>query len=221
MAIQIESERFLIEERDRIAEELHDRVSQQLFGIIYAIQSIKGDGNMNDEQIRQQMQVIQEAAVTASRELRETIYDLSSRKNGNASWLGNVKSQLANLAKLNGVHIRFNAPAFGNNLSISHQRALYRIMLEGVSNAIRHGSSSSVEVGLMLKRGIVMLTIVDDGRGFDPGSPKPGKPGSGFGLSNMRKLTESLGGKLEVNSKEGDGTLIRVWLPRAGVNTIR
>ena len=70
MAIQIESKRLLIEERNRIAEELHDRVSQHLFGIIYAIHSMKcGWKDMTEEQKLEQMKEIQEAASSASGEL--------------------------------------------------------------------------------------------------------------------------------------------------------
>ncbi|SDX11836.1 sensor histidine kinase [Paenibacillus sp. CF384] len=217
MAIQIESERFLIEERNRIAEELHDRVSQHLFGIIYAIQSMKNDCNgMNNDQTQEQMQEIQEAALAASRELRASIYNLSSREsdtNGDTSWISMVKSHLANQAKLNGIQIHINAPDSDHRLSINHQRALYRMILEGVGNAIRHGGSSSVTIQLSVEKRIVRLSIEDNGRGFNPWLLKPSKPDSGYGIFNMRKLAASLGGKYEISSKQGSGTVIRVLLP--------
>ncbi|MBP3961821.1 sensor histidine kinase [Paenibacillus lignilyticus] len=222
MAIQIESERFLIEERNRIAEELHDRVSQHLFGIIYAIQSMKGDCNgMNDDRTQEQMQEIQEAALAASRELRASIYNLSSResdKNDNASWISIVQSHLANQAKLNGVEIRFHAPNSDDRLSINHQKALYRMILEGVGNAIRHGASSRITIHLTVEPRIVKLSIEDNGRGFNPWLIKPSKPDSGFGLSNMRTLAASLGGKFGISTKQGSGTVIRVLLPITGVH---
>ncbi|MBM7563617.1 sensor histidine kinase [Paenibacillus sacheonensis] len=217
MAIQIELKRLLIEERNRIAEELHDRVSQHLFGIIYAIHSMSnGWKDMTDQQKLEQLKEIQGAASTASGELRATINCLSTSKNGNGTWIGIVESQLANQAKLNGVQIVFHAPKSGGLLSINHQKALYRVILEGVGNAIRHGASKCVIVDLTMKQGAVKLSIEDDGSGFDVRS-KLNKTGPGFGLCNMHALAVSLGGTFEIESKEGVGTRILLWLPLSDV----
>ena len=217
MAIQIESKRLLIEERNRIAEELHDRVSQHLFGIIYAIHSMKcGWKDMTDEQKLEQMKEIQEAASSASGELRSTIHSLSSSKSGKAPWLGIIKSHLANQAKLNGISIDFQAAKSCSLLSINHQKALYRIILEGVGNAIRHGESSCVRVDLSLKQGAVKLMIEDNGFGFDVRS-KMNKTNTGFGLNNMNALAVSLGGTFDIESKVGGGTRILLWLPLADI----
>ena len=168
----------------------------------------------DQEQKLEQMKEIQEAASTASVELRATIHNLSSSKGGNSSWIGIIKSQLANQAKLNGIDIVFHAPnpKSGNLLSINHQKALYRTILEGVGNAIRHGASSLVHVDLSLKQGAVTLAIEDNGIGFDVRS-KTNKTNSGFGLANMRALAVSLGGTFDIESKEGSGTRILLWLP--------
>ncbi|MFC4810055.1 sensor histidine kinase [Paenibacillus sp. GCM10023250] len=217
MAIQIESKRQLVEERNRIAEELHDRVSQHLFGIIYAIHSMTcGWKDLTDQQKLEQLKEIQQAASTASGELRATIHSLSSSKGGNGSWIGIVRSHLANQAKLSGVNIAFNAPQSVGQLALNQQKALYRIILEGVGNAIRHGSSQCVTIELTVKQGAVRLTIEDDGRGFDVRA-KTVKTGSGFGLSNMRALAVSLGGTFDIESKIGIGTRIEIWLPLADI----
>ncbi|WP_177221933.1 sensor histidine kinase [Paenibacillus sp. UNC496MF] len=219
MAIQIESKRLLIEERNRIAEELHDRVSQHLFGIIYAIHSMTcGWKDLTDQQKLEQMKEIQQAASTASGELRATIHSLSSSKGGNDSWIGLVRSHLANQAKLSGVNIAFSAAQTVGQLALNLQKALYRIILEGVGNAIRHGASQCVNIELTVKQGAVRLTIEDDGRGFDVRAKtvKTGS-GSGFGLSNMRALAVSLGGTFDIESKIGSGTRILIWLPLADI----
>jgi signal transduction histidine kinase len=214
MAIKIESEYLLTEERDRISGELHDCVSQYLFGIVASAHSMKRDWNiMTEEQKLEQIQVIQEAAAEASRELRMTIYNLSSPKFSTASWIGSIESYLAKQAKLNGVTIRFFAPNPCLQLSVVQQKALYRIISEGVSNSIRHGASKNVNVRLTLKQGIVKLTIVDNGSGFNAASLKPNMTNSGYGLSHMRKLAASLGGTFDIYSREGSGTRVRVWLP--------
>jgi signal transduction histidine kinase len=219
MAIQIELEQLVIEERNRIAEELHDRISQHLFGIVYAAHSMKREWNgMTEERKLDQMEEIQVAAATASRELRAAIYSLSLPKSSSASWIGNIESHLANQAKLNGVRIRFHAPESDCGLSSHHQKALCRIISEGVGNAIRHGAGSIVDVRLTLKQSTVKLTIADNGTGFDVRSQNPNKTDSGFGICNMRALASSLGGTFEIESRAGSGSRILVWLPLADVN---
>ncbi|WP_199618134.1 sensor histidine kinase [Paenibacillus alkalitolerans] len=215
MAIKIESECLLTEERNRIAEELHDCVSQYLFGIVTSAHSMKRDWNsMTEEQKLEHIQEIQEAAAEASRELRMTIYNLGSSKFSTSSWIASIESYLAKQAKLNGVGIRFYAPNPCLQLSVVQQKALYRIISEGVGNAIRHGASKNVNIRLTQMQGIVKLTIVDNGNGFNLTSQKKQiKVNSGLGLSNMRKLAASLGGTFDVYSREGGGTRVRVLLP--------
>ena len=217
MAIQIESKRLLIEERNRIAEELHDRVSQHLFGIIYAIHSMKcGWKDMTEEQKLEQMKEIQEAASSASGELRATIHSLSSSKGGKASWIGIIKSHLANQAKLNGISIDFQATK-------SCSSPIHQPPESFVSNHFGRGRKCDpprreqlVHVDLSMKQGAVKLMIEDNGFGFDVRS-KMNKANSGFGLYNMNALAVSLGGTFDIESKVGSGTRLILWLPLADI----
>ncbi len=214
MVKRIEWHRLLMEERNRISEELHDRVSHHLFGMVYAINSLRSDWNhLTEEQKLAQLLEIQEAATTAARELRAAIFRLSSRKTATTAWIKSIESFLARMARLNGVRIRFSAPAADASLTVQHQNALYRIIAEGVGNAIRHGSCTVVDVRLTLEPDQVKLSIVDDGVGFDPSSQKADRADAGFGLRNMRALAVSLAGKFEIVSSKGSGTRIHVWLP--------
>lgn len=219
MAMQIELKHLLIEERNRISEELHDRVSAQLFSIVYAIDSLRhGWNDIEEERKLDQLLEIQKAAASASRELRAAIYRLSSQHNGRASWIGAVELLLSSQAKLNGVRIRFQGPETDCRLSVRHQNVLYRIISEGVSNAIRHGACSIVDVKLALDPDFVKLTIADNGTGFDLLPRDSDKFDSGFGIRNMRELAVSLAGRFEIESRRGRGTRIRVWLPLADAN---
>jgi len=215
MTVQIESKQLLMEERCRIAEELHDRVSPHLFGIVYAIHAMNRDWNsLSEDGVRMQLDEIQKAAAMASRELRSAIFSLSMAGRHGSTWVAAVEAHLANQAKLNGVRIRFHAPEADGGLNESHRNALFRIIAEGVGNAIRHGACSIVDVRLTLEPGAVLLGIVDNGTGFDPRKQRlAAAADSGFGLSNMRALTASLGGAIEIDSRVGSGTRIRVRLP--------
>lgn len=215
MTVQIELKHWLTEERNRIAEELHDRVSPHLFGIVYAIHAMHRDWNsLSEDGMRAQLAEIQQAAAMASRELRSAIYGLSMTERSGSTWIASVEAHLANQAKLNGVRIRFQAPESAACLNENHQHALFRMIAEGVGNAIRHGASSIVDVRITLEPGAVLLGIADNGSGFDPRLQRS-RPAadSGFGLFNMRALTASLGGAIDIDSRVGSGTRIRVRLP--------
>lgn len=206
----------LFEERNRIAEELHDRICPHLFGIAYAVHSAEQDWEgMTNAQQRALLRDIQEAATSASSELRKTIYDLSLSEQGGVSWLGSVESLLASQAKLNGVRIRFRPPSSDRRLTVHHQKALYRIIAEAIGNAIRHGASSVIDVKLTLRRNSATLRISDNGCGFDPGDLSRTSDAFGFGLGNMRSLATMLGGNLQIDSSRGSGTRIVVRLPLA------
>jgi len=218
MAMRIELKRLLTQERNRISEELHDRVSPHLFGMVYALHSLRHDWNdTEDERKLEQLQEIQEAAATALRELRAAIYRLSSRRSSTASWIGTVESFLSSQAKLNGVRIRFSAPESERPLSVNHQNVLYRIIAEGVGNAIRHGACSIVDIRLTLDPSFAKLSIVDNGTGFDALPQESDRADSGFGIRNMRALAMSMAGDFEIVSRKGSGTRIRVKLPLTDV----
>lgn len=219
MAMQSKVEPYLLfEERNRIAEELHDRICPHLFGITYAVHSAEHDWEeMTSAQHLALLRDIQEAAAEATRELRKTIYDLSVSDHGGASWLGGVESLLASQAKLSGVRIRFRPPAPDRRLSVHHQKALYRIIAEAISNAIRHGECTAIDIKLTLRPCSATLRISDNGKGFDVGGVLRREETSGFGLSSMKTLAAALGGSLQIDSDEGGGTRIVARLPLSDV----
>lgn len=214
MAMQSKVEPYLLfEERNRIAEELHDRICPHLFGITYAVHSAEHEWEeMTSLQHLALLRDIQEAAAEAARELRRTIYDLSVSDHGDASWLGGVESLLASQAKLSGVRIRFRPPAPDRRLSVHHQKALYRIIAEAAANAIRHGECSAIDIKLTLRPCSATLRISDNGKGFDCAAVQQDEV-SGFGLRNMKSLAAALGGSLQIDSEAGSGTRIVARLP--------
>ena len=88
---------------------------------------------------------------------------------------------------------------------------LSRILQEALTNARRHSGARSVEVRLRTEDGAVLAAVIDDGRGFDPASPR-----AGVGLSTMRERVEALGGEIEVKSRPGEGTKVALRVPLEG-----
>jgi signal transduction histidine kinase len=88
---------------------------------------------------------------------------------------------------------------------------LLRILQEALANVRRHSGARNVEVGLRTDDESILIEVADDGRGFDPGSPR-----AGIGLSAMRERVEGLGGEIEVRSRPGEGTKVMVMVPSGG-----
>ena len=199
-------------ERRRIARDLHDMVLQDLSG---ALQSLR----LNHLQAKRSGASLDfeeelEALGRATSGLRSAIYDLRQEKERPF-----VKS-LESLVELNrqanpGCKIRLAVDeGLPEGIPVEVSVELLRVLQEALINARRHSGARNVEVRLGLEAQeemmvVVVAEVVDDGRGFDPASTRVG-----VGLSAMRERVEGLGGKIEVRSPLGEGTSIRVMIPR-------
>lgn len=212
----IENRLIITNEQNRIADEMHDSVSQSLFGIVYATHSLKQTWRkMTETELEEQIVLIHESATKVAKELRITIYSLSSKKSGGPTWLGMVRSHLKSLSRLNDVEIELKITGDDFSLPYPYHKALFRIISEATGNAIRHGAASRVEVELALKPKWIRLTIVDDGVGFNAEhvfSDSENHSG-GLGMKNMRYLAQSLGGDFQLTSSEHAGTRIHITIP--------
>lgn len=212
----IENRLIITNEQNRIADEMHDSVSQSLFGIVYATHSLKETWkNMKEVELEEQIELIHDSATKVAKELRITIYSLSSKKSGGPTWLGMVRSHLKSLSRLNGVEIELKITGDDFSLPYPYHKALFRIISEATGNAIRHGVASRVDVELSLKPTWIRLLISDDGVGFDTDLlwVESEDSASGLGMKNMQYLTQSLGGDFQLSSNENMGTRILISIP--------
>ncbi|MDT3427132.1 NarL family two-component system sensor histidine kinase LiaS [Paenibacillus forsythiae] len=211
-----ENRLIVTNEQNRIADEMHDSVSQSLFGIVYAAHSLKQSfRRMTPSQLEEQIELIHDSATKAAKELRITIYSLSSKKSGGPTWLGMVRSHLKSLSRLNDVEIVFKVKGDDFSLPYPYHKALFRIISEATGNAIRHGGAGNIEVELTLKPRWIGLAIRDDGIGFDTDLlwTRSEEGTSGLGMKNMQHLASSLGGDFQLSSNENAGTQILISIP--------
>ncbi len=194
------------EEQNRIANEIHDGVSQQLFSIVYALHALMQQTSVSE--LREQLSLIQKTARQAAGELRASIYRISPGRRGERVFVARISSYLNDLAQLNGIQVHFQPEGSEETLSPALCKALYRIVREATSNAIRHGRCTRLHVILTMFPGRVVLRVVDDGVGFDEGHCQPG-----LGLSNMRSLMTSFAGGLSVISSPGNGCEVICCIP--------
>lgn len=200
-------ELLLSDEKDRIAGEMHDKVTQNIFGLIYGLDYlIKEAGDLI--QVRERAGLMQKTARQSLRDLRESIYNLSSARQSKMPFIGELKEYLFNLEQINDVNINFTCRGDCHHFGFRARNALLRIIREATANSIRHGSCRNIRVSLDAGSGGVGLSIVDDGSGFDPAALR-GSGKAGLGLLNMQEQARLLGGKLQIYSAPGRGTMIR------------
>lgn len=208
----MEDRLLVMEEQNRIANEIHDSVSQRLFSISYAIYGILGRWqDVSKEELKDYLSEIRESSNSAMKELRNSIYKLSSKKKGEKSFQVTLKNFLDNISKLNSVIIDLEIQGDENILSLSLKKCITRIIREACSNAIRHGKCKHINCSLVIYKEHINLSIIDDGIGFvmeeDVSNQK------GLGISNMRNLVGSFNGSIEINSEVGKGTQVQIMIP--------
>jgi signal transduction histidine kinase len=197
----------VVQERNRLARDLHDSVTQALYGVtLYAEATARQLSSGEIDLAASHLSEIRNTAQESLREMRLLIFELrlpSLRQEGLAAAL---QARLEAVEGRVGMVAEFKAEGEGR-LSAEVEEGLYRIAQEALNNTLRHAHASSVTVRLAYNNGTVNLEIVDDGIGFDPTTAQEQ---GGFGLRGMEERAARLGGKLIVHSGPGEGTKIRV-----------
>jgi signal transduction histidine kinase len=198
----------VVEERTRVARELHDAASQRLFSLVYEAHAAAL--RSQDADAAAALARIEGQASEALRELRGLVHALrpkSLERDGLGAALG---AHLDALQRTHGVPLVLEAEA-ELGLSLDQEHGLMRIAQEAVHNAVRHGGGAEVRVRLRRTGAAVELSVCDRGPGFDAAAlPRTVRT---LGLTTMRERAEQLGARLEVVSAPGQECLVRVRVP--------
>jgi signal transduction histidine kinase len=200
----------ILQERARIARELHDSVSQTLYAITLAATRARGRLDENDDQdARQMIEDVMRLASAGQAELRALLTNLHPHWLTSGGLAGGLLSLATDVRTRTGLDVRVS---LGEEPEVPEttKEALLLISREALHNVVRHARADRVQLVLEVDAGELVLLITDDGRGFDPVGPRPGH----FGLQSMRERAAAVGAKLEVVSADGVGTQMRVCVPR-------
>jgi signal transduction histidine kinase len=197
----------VLEERNRIARELHDTLEQDLAGITMQL-------DLASDCFREAPRVAQQALETArsmSRhsmvEARRSVWDLRCHLLENGDLISAIKHEAKALGSRDHVKVDFRVRGTPVRLSGPQEMNLLRIAQEAVANAVKHGHAGAIEVDLRYDPGRVCLSVSDDGQGFAGADP----PQAGhFGLLDMRERAQALGSRLIVDTQPERGTRISV-----------
>jgi two-component system NarL family sensor kinase len=210
----------VLEERQRLARDLHDSVTQMVASIHLISQSLEPAWRRDPQEGARRAARLTELAASAQAELRALLRELRppSGHDSAAEVLSAGIVQLrgsgldAGLRRLladslpDGVATRLEMSAYEPQAEMVEE-ALYRVVQEALANVAKHAAAKNVRVAVVLENDEIHLTVIDDGRGFAVRQKKPSETGGHhLGLLSMRERLEALGGRFEVRSKPGEGT---------------
>jgi signal transduction histidine kinase len=199
------------EERRRLSRELHDETAQ-VFTAVKMELGVLRDGVSPPQAAR--LDQVLGLIDTGIRSIRNVTNDLRPSLLDDLGLLPALRSLVADCSERTGIAIGLAAPAVLPRLSSEAELALFRALQEALSNVLRHAGASTVDVGISVRRGGVLLEVRDDGRGFPPdATPELLERRGHMGLAGMRERIGALGGTVRVHGKPGSGALLEVLVP--------
>lgn len=200
----------VIEERQRLARDLHDAVSQQLFALTMMSEAAVKQFDRNPDVAREHMQEVATAALKAQTEMRALLLHLRPVDlSGDPLPIG-VHKLIAELKEKS--QIQFDVSIDDSlKLSTSVEEHVFRIIQESLSNILRHANAEKVEITFTNRKDDLFIHIADDGNGFDVGEDSNRK--TSYGLKTMRERCEEIGGTFSLKSIPTEGTYIDIRIP--------
>lgn len=200
-----------IEERNRLAREIHDSLAQGLTATALQLESADSllDDSSGTRDIRRPLQRALSFTRSNLEEARRSVLDLRAAPLEGRPLAEALRSLVKGWESEHGTNARFKAVNAGRPLPPRTEVGLYRICQEALSNAARHAGAERVTVRLVATPEQVRLAVEDDGRGFDDSEV----PENRYGLTGMNERARMIGGELEIWSEAGRGTRIEVTVP--------
>ena len=217
----ISSKLMIMNEQNRIGNEIHDNVSQRLFSILCGIHALNTNWeSMVKDDIASQFELIKKSIKEACKELRSSIYRLSKSEQDKVIFKETIENYLADFASLNNIKAKIKFHGEADRLDSTLKQTMYRIIMEATGNAVRHGNCTEVEVLVCVDSLNAELCIKDNGMGFDVALILKDKSNRGLGIDNMQALVQACNGSSDLYSESGLGTEVRMKFPLSHSKTI-
>jgi signal transduction histidine kinase len=201
----------VLDERQRMAREIHDTLAQELAAMIRQLHA----ADRVREQPAQWQHHMDQVQVLARRSLSEARRSVQALRPEPLvkSRLPDAIDEMARAwSQTSGVALTFGTNGTPVPMIPGIEVALFRVAQEALANIAKHAGASRAGITLSYLEDVVLLDVRDDGAGFEPGKPAPGEDG-GYGLSTMRQRLLGVGGTLEIESGPGEGTAIGASVP--------
>lgn len=203
-----QSEKLVVQdERQRLARELHDSVTQALYAITFcsdaAVRSLEaGRGTSAVEQLK----ALQGMAQQAMRDMRSLIFDLHPPELESEGLVGALQARLNSVEVRSGVSAELLVEGDERRLPLRVEEEIFRIAIEALNNSTKHSKAGIVVVKVIFSEGVTGIQIIDDGQGFDLET----LPTGGMGLRGIYERAERINAELEIKSTLDGGTTVKV-----------
>lgn len=198
-----------LEERQRLARELHDSVSQALYGIALGARTARRRlGDDAPATVAEPLDYVLSLAEAGLTEMRALIFELRPESIATEGLVAAIGRQVAATQARYGITVNASLPN-EPEIAIEAKEAIYRIAQESLHNTVKHARATAVDVTLGREDGRLVLVVKDNGQGFDPEGEFPGH----LGLRSMKERAGGVGGTLSITSAPAEGTTVRLEVP--------
>jgi signal transduction histidine kinase len=206
----------VLDERQRMAREIHDTIAQGLTGVITQIEAVHQAWD-DEADVRRRLDMASELARQSLAEARRSVQAIRPAQLDDSRLpeaLGDVATRWS---EINGVPVQVRSTGDRRPLPPEVEVTLLRSAQEGLANVAKHAGASRVGLTLSFMDGSISLDICDDGAGFDPAETIQA---ASFGLAAMRQRVEHVNGVMHIESEAGEGTAISVRIPAVLIGSV-
>jgi two-component system NarL family sensor kinase len=200
-----------VEERNRLAREIHDTLAQGLTAVALQLESADAllESGGEPERVRRAVQQALQLTRANLDEARRSVLDLRAAPLEGRSLAEALAALASSSSEKHGLPVTVKVTGGSRPLPVQVEAGLYRLAQEALQNVVQHAGASRASVELVVTPDGLELSIADDGRGFDPGTA----PHNRYGLVGMNERARLLGGHLRLETAPGRGTRVSVWIP--------
>jgi signal transduction histidine kinase len=205
-----------LEERTRVARELHDTLLSGFTGITLQLQALRRAVREAPDRAAERLDGILATADDALRDARLMIWDMRTSARDQAGLVPALERAARDAVQGTEIVVDVDVRGEQRPLPATLESTLRRVGREAVLNAVRHAAARQVRIELVYEPDAIALTVTDDGRGLSPEEASAASAAGHWGLSGMRERAERAGGTLTVSAAAGAGTVVRISLPTTG-----
>ncbi|NEY97699.1 sensor histidine kinase [Heyndrickxia shackletonii] len=196
----------VIQERNRIAREIHDTVGHNMTALLVQIQLAKELLKIDVPKGEEVLDVCEKLTRNSLEEIRLSVRTLRDEKSEQLSFVPSLRSMLSNFSTASGLETNLNIVGDPKLISSSLQPTIKRVIQESLTNAKRHGLATFYKVTIQISQNNVSMEIFDNGQGTKNVVPS-------FGLINMKERIQEHGGEIHFEGKVGEGFYINISIP--------
>ncbi len=203
----------VMEERNRLAREIHDSLAQGITGIIWQLNALEQAVQNGGPQPLDALNRVRDVAKECLQEARRSVWDLRQSPLQGSSLVDALRNETSKASTGEQLLASLKVSGQERVLPSGVEAAILRLCQESLANVMKHADATQVTVSLIYDDAEVRLAVQDNGKGFETEAPRsPSAEGGGFGIAGMRERTRILGGDLAVHSHP-NGTLVEANLP--------